>query len=69
MNVKELAVLLEGLPPEMPVCIHLGWDLAITETEVDDEGLVLFADDSDVTAVNRAYLAALIDGRDDATHA
>lgn len=56
MTVKELSALLAGLPPETPVLVHLGWDLAITETEIDGDTLVLFADDTDVTAVNRQWL-------------
>jgi hypothetical protein len=62
MTVKELATLLEGLPPETPVLIHLGWTLAITETDIDPDGLILFADDTDVAAVNRLWLAAQRDG-------
>ena len=64
MTVKELAALLEGLPPETPVRIHLGWDLDIAETDTDEDGLILFADDTDVAAVNRHWLAALNDKQD-----
>lgn len=62
MTVKELAALLEGLPPETPVRIHFGWDLNITETDTDENGLILFADDTDVAAVNRQWLELLNDG-------
>jgi hypothetical protein len=64
VTVKELAALLEGLPPETPVRIHLGWDLDIAETDTDEDGLILFADDTDVAAVNRHWLAALNDKQD-----
>ncbi len=65
MTVQELAATLKGLPPETPVYVHLGWDLAITETEVDSNGLILFADDTDVAAVNRQWYDALNDGGGD----
>lgn len=66
MTVKELAALLEGLPPETPVRIHLGWDLEIAETDTDEDGLILFADDTDVAAVNRHWLERHNDGQDGA---
>jgi hypothetical protein len=70
VTVLELAQILADLPNEMPVLVHLGWDLGITETDVDEDGLVLFADDTEVAAVNRHWYDAqvrLIDGSKEPT--
>lgn len=58
MTVRELAALLEVLDPESSVLVHLGWDLAIIDHDIDEDGLILFADDAEVAVVSRQWLEA-----------
>ena len=44
-NVGDLRKILADLPDDMPVRIHVGIDVAISEVDVDGDGLVLFPDD------------------------
>lgn len=57
-TVGDLRRAIDGLPDDMPVKAHVGWDVAITEWDVDrDDGLVLFPDDEAGTSfVSTAWL-------------
>lgn len=44
-TVGELRALITDLSDDTPVKIHFGWDLAISGSTLDDDELVLFADD------------------------
>jgi hypothetical protein len=54
-TVGELRALMAALPDDMPVKVHLGWDLPIVETGIDEDGFIMFAADDTVAAVSREW--------------
>jgi hypothetical protein len=57
-TVGDLRAVIAHLPDAVPVKVHFGWDLKITEWDVGlDDGLVLFPDDdAGVTSVSTTWL-------------
>lgn len=57
-TVGDLADAIAGLPRETPFLIHFGWDIAITDSDVNEDGFVIYPDDSTIRTVSRDWLDA-----------